>query len=192
MTHCIQGASLTEFFRDLVRTSVRQLRKEIPDSVEFYLVHLLETHCTNEHLTEQNDTLALLFARAVESGPRERAALLKQLGDRSLYTAGFFPASLSHKSVGIKYYVQMGATAYGTLSQMPVTGGLSSIFEHLAERFVDNMDILSDVSSRSSLKTDLDLLRLYELWLETGSERIHQLLAEEGILPVKAVSSNLQ
>ncbi|MND03270.1 hypothetical protein D3C83_230140 [compost metagenome] len=46
------------------------------------------------------------------------------------------------------------------------------------------MDILSEVSEKASVRKDTDLLRLYELWVKTGSRRAAELLASEGIQPV--------
>ena len=42
--------------------------------------------------------------------------------------------------------------------------------------------VLSD-RTRSEELRDRDLLRLYERWLRTGSERIRKLLLEAGLLP---------
>jgi hypothetical protein len=48
---------------------------------------------------------------------------------------------------------------------------------------VDFVDVLSEVSERSSLSSNTDLLRLYERWLRTGSTRSGYLLAERGVVP---------
>jgi hypothetical protein len=60
---------------------------------------------------------------------------------------------------------------------------LSPIFEELSEKFVAFVDVLSDVSARTSLTNDADLLRLYEKWVRTGSRRNGDLLVENGIVP---------
>jgi hypothetical protein len=57
---------------------------------------------------------------------------------------------------------------------------------------VEFVDVLSDVSARTSLTNDADLLRLYEKWVRTGSKRNGDLLAERGIVPNAAASLRVQ
>ena len=45
------------------------------------------------------------------------------------------------------------------------------------------MDALNDVSEMSWRHSDRDVLRLYEVWLKTGSPRAHGLLRELGVSP---------
>jgi hypothetical protein len=43
--------------------------------------------------------------------------------------------------------------------------------------------VLADISERTTLTSHSDVLRLYEKWLRTGSERDGQRLVDRGILP---------
>ena len=69
---------------------------------------------------------------------------------------------------------------------------LSPIFAELSEKFVAFVDVLSEVSARTSLTSDADLLRLYEKWVRTGSRRNGDLLAERGIVPNATASLRVQ
>ena len=51
------------------------------------------------------------------------------------------------------------------------------------------MDVLSDVSERTAVATNSDLLRTYEKWLRTGSPREGQRLIERGIVPNSSIGS---
>jgi len=62
----------------------------------------------------------------------------------------------------------------------PPTG---TIFAELGEKFVGFVDVLTEVSERTSCSSNADLLRLYEKWLKTGSRRSGQLLVERGVVP---------
>jgi hypothetical protein len=42
---------------------------------------------------------------------------------------------------------------------------------------------MAEISDKSLLGNDKDLLRLYEKWLASGSERIRRMLGENGIIP---------
>ena len=109
---------------------------------------------------------------------------LYKIGDSSLFTAGFFPDSLKRRLVDVDYYVQMGGSAYGNLSQMlQREPAFEEIYTDLSNRFVSYVDILSEVSEKSEFLTPNDLLRIYETWLKTGSERAKQRLSAEGIVP---------
>ena len=58
-----------------------------------------------------------------------------------------------------------------------------SVFGELSEKFVGFVDVLNEVSERTSCSSNADLLRLYEKWLKTGSPRSGQLLVERGVVP---------
>ncbi len=192
MPHCIEHTNLMEFFRERVREAIRHQGKETPEAVEFYLVNLLQEFSKSEKIASSGEALALKFAKALEVGPNDRIPILKHLGDLSLYISGFFPHSFSHKIVDIDYYVQMGETAYGALSQlMERRSHFPEVFTHLSDRFVEVMDILAEVSEQGVAKNDADLLRLYEMWMKTGSQRTFNILSEEGIIPVR-FSAKLQ
>jgi hypothetical protein len=59
----------------------------------------------------------------------------------------------------------------------------------LADKFVGFVDVLSEVSERTSCASNLDLLRLYERWLKTGSTRSGQLLIQRGVLPNASIKN---
>jgi hypothetical protein len=51
------------------------------------------------------------------------------------------------------------------------------------------MDVLSEVSEGSGIRSSVDVLRLYEKWLRTGSPRDGQRLIDRGILPNASIGS---
>ena len=57
------------------------------------------------------------------------------------------------------------------------------MFTELARKFVGFTDVLADISERTTLSSHTDVLRLYEKWLRTGSERDGHRLVERGIVP---------
>lgn len=63
----------------------------------------------------------------------------------------------------------------------------AQIDAELARKFVGFSDVLADVSERTGLTSNNDLLRLYEKWLRTGSERDGQRLIQKGILPNSSI-----
>ena len=49
---------------------------------------------------------------------------------------------------------------------------------------------MCEISERTSCSTNLDLLRLYERWLKTGSSRSGQLLVERGVVPNASIKTS--
>ena len=107
----------------------------------------------------------------------------------SLFIAGFFSAGFARKLVDIDYHIAMGGRAYGTLAETcpPARGRtLRQVFAELAAKFVPMVDALNEISESSYQHSDQDRLRLYELWVKTGSERSRQLLRKLGLEPAPA------
>ena len=96
--------------------------------------------------------------------------------------SGFFADSFRRRSVDVDYYKSMGEYAYGSLSRAD-DDAFAEVFGELARRFVGYMDVLADISERTALTSTADVLRLYEKWLRTGSERDGRRLVECGVLP---------
>jgi hypothetical protein len=92
--------------------------------------------------------------------------------------------------VDVDYYIRLGERAYGSLATRsdPAFG---EVFDELAGKFPVCVDVLSEVSERSALASNSDVLRLYEKWMRTRSRRSGDLLVERGIVPNSSVSSRL-
>jgi hypothetical protein len=119
---------------------------------------------------------------------------LQRLGDVSLFIAGFFSAGFARKLVDVDYHIAMGGQAYGTLAEScPVSRAktLRQVFAELAAKFQPMVDALNEISECAYQHSDQDRLRLYELWVKTGSERSRQLLRKLGLEPAPAARSVL-
>jgi hypothetical protein len=173
--------SALEYFKELVDEALVHQRIAAQELTTFYVVQLLAGFLQRP-ANESDEPLAFQLARALESGGVQQRSSLKQIGDVSLFISGFFSDSLRRKLVDVDYYVNIGGVAYGTLSRRE-TDTLSPVFAELAENFVSFVDVLSEVSERSSCASNSDLLRLYERWLKTGSVRSGQLLVQRGVVP---------
>ena len=61
---------------------------------------------------------------------------------------------------------------------------LQQVFEELAEKFSLLVDVLNDIAQQAHIFDQRDILRLYELWVRTGSKRAQEKLQGLGITPV--------
>jgi hypothetical protein len=178
-----------EYFRELVESAIARQHLEAGDLTEYYLVNLLCQYVRLDTRLERADhaqPLALRLARAMEAGRSEQRARLRSLGDFSLFMSGFFPDSFRRSLVDVDYYKAMGEYAYGSLSRSE-DDAFAEVFGELSRKFVGFTDVLADISEQTSLASAVDVLRLYEKWLRTGSPRDSQRLVERGILPNRSI-----
>jgi len=178
--------SSLEFFKEQVEAACERQKVFPQPLTSYYIVSLLAdfTHlgrCAAAEAMTSNEPLGIRFARALQSAGQDQRLGLKQVGDLSLFISGFFSDSLRHTLIDVDYYVSLGGFAYGSLGASPDL--LSPTFAELSDKFVSFVDVLAEVSERTSLTSHSDLLRLYEKWLRTGSRRNGDLLAEKGIVP---------
>jgi hypothetical protein len=179
------------FFHELVTKALSRQNIATQPETEFYLVNLLNQFMVADRLYEE--PLAFMVKEALEHPePTGQAKLFRRLGDVSLYTAGFFQDSLNRKLVDVDYYIDMGGKAYQQAAVRCPEDALKSICCELADRFSQFVDVLAEISDETTPKNEKNLLRLYEMWLRTRSERAAKQLQEAGILPNESVKKNWQ
>lgn len=179
--------SAVEFFKEMVEGALAHQRIQVSDLTAYYLVNLLAGFIRNDHdPLATSEPLAIRLAEALQHGGVRQREALRRVGDCSLFVSGFFADSLSRKLVDVDYYVALGGYAYGSLRD---DEALPEVFGELAERFIDCVDVLAEVSERSALNSNGDLLRMYEKWLRTGSRRGGALLVERGLVPNAAAKT---
>jgi hypothetical protein len=183
--------SPAEYFKELVDGALSHQGLATRELTAYYVVQLLASFLQRRVTREEDDDtpLALRLGRALDSGPVQQRASLREIGDIALFVSGFFSDSLNRKLVDVDYYVSIGGCAYNLLSRVE-TDTFSPVFAELGEKFVGFVDVLSEVSERTSCASNADLLRLYEKWLRTGSRRSGQLLVERGVVPNASVRNS--
>jgi hypothetical protein len=188
--------SLREFFRDAFHKASEHQRLDIDEQAEQYVVNLLTMFSRADALYEKTPEglrikpLAHMLVEALEAPTAiARQRSLQRLGDVSLFVAGFFARSFARKMIDIDYHIAMGGNAYSSLAdtlQRSLSGRcVAAIYAQLAQKFQRLVDALNEVSEMSYQHTDADILRLYEIWMKTGSPRAHGLLNKLGVQPVK-------
>jgi hypothetical protein len=192
----VRTASLEEYFHDSVDAALSSNKVVLDDHTAHYVVNLLVLFARSDALYETTTDgyrlkpLALMLADAVQaSNEFERNNTLQRLGDVSLFIAGFFAEGLRRAAVDMDYYVYMGGGAYHSLSVhmrgTPRGGAFVDIFSELGEKFQDMVDVLNEVRDAARGNSDEDVLRLYELWVKTGSRRVRRKLRDMGVEPIR-------
>jgi hypothetical protein len=187
----LAAQSVKEYFRELVGSSIQRQRVHVQELTQFYIVNLL-AHFQLYREGQEEEALALLLARALESQRTERAQVLKRMGDLSLYVSGFFSDSLNRKLVHADYYMAMGRRAYEALAALAGAHGLGGVYDELAGKFARLVDVLNEVSERTAVTTNVGLVKLYERWLRTGSERAAEMLRDRGVVALTPAKGFVQ
>ena len=194
----LSSESIREFFQDLVARAIENQRAQVQPFTELYLVNLLAQYLMSEALYVQGEDgswhqkpLAFLLKEALEEPGPARVQMLRRLGDTSLFVSGFFPDSLSRRSnlVDVDYYIAMGGRAYDAVGVLAARHARAekTLWDELSEKFRLLVDLLNEVSERTLASTNAGLLRLYERWLKTRSDRLATLLVRQGVVPRKGL-----
>jgi len=193
-------SNLREYFHDALQGALAHQHVAVEDQTEQYIVNLLTLFARSEQLYEETSEgprlkpLVQMLAEALEApSNQERERGLQRLGDVSLFIAGFFAHSFACKLIDIDYHIAMGGRAYGTLAGSLARGRrrvLGSVFAELAVKFQPLVDALGEISDSAHRYSHADVLRLYEIWLKTGSARARGLLHQLGVeaMPVALAS----
>jgi len=182
--------NLAEFFRDALRSVLADQRIAVEEQTEHYVVNMLTLFARAERLYQstpdgRQPALAQMLAEALEAATvAERDLALQRLGDISLFMAGFFARGFARSLVDIDYHIAMGGGAYDALAssfERSRRRALAQVFAELAAKFQPLVDALGEISDAAYVYTQRDILRLYEIWLKTGSPRARRLLRRLGI-----------
>ncbi len=183
------GEDSKSFFRQSLKEALLDRKVETYPHVEAYLVDVLNHYLFATNLFSEEvpsgkrsrETLAEMMLRASNSPQKQRYDLLKKLGDSALYMSGFFADSFQRKVVDVDYYIDMGATAYSSLSRETYEDTYAKMYMEIALKFSSFVDVFM-LMSRKTIGSDPDnILRLMELQVKTGSPLAQDILTEKGI-----------
>ena len=187
------AASIREFFQASVADAMKNQRVDASPEATAYIASVLEEFVRPESSASLAETLdhslTLLLDQALQSPPSDRFEKLRSLGDGTLYVSGFFGDHLQRRGVDDALVRTIGGFAYRSAGAMvrSETGMLAVVYRELAERFARFVEVLAEVAESTAIagaKTSSGMLKLYERWLRTGSDRIGRALAAEGFMPL--------
>ena len=183
-----RSESPTEFFRELVESAMQNQRVSAHELTSFYVVNLLAGFVQGDTHLDGDQPLGARLVRALQTAGIAQRDGLRSVGDQSLFVTGFFSDSLNRSLVDVDYYIQLGEVAYRSLARH-ADRTLGDVFDELSDKFTTFVDVLGEVSDRTSISSNADVLRLYEKWLRTGSRRSAGQLVARGIVPNASIST---
>ena len=155
--------------KDAELTSHLTLGQEL----ESYLVFLLDRF--NQRPEVANCVLATEFLAGLEKSPARQRDCLREVGDKCLLFAGFFPEQAQKRQVKIKYFIELGQTAYVQVASLSKTQS-SSLYHALSCSFVNLMEVLHAIRGLSDPLYELTPLQAIELWTDVRSQHALEVL----------------
>jgi hypothetical protein len=171
------------YFHEEVGRALREHSLLLSQHAEWYVVQVLVDY-TREQIPP-TEPLALALARSRHAPGAEKAKALRSVGDTTLMLAGFFADSLRRSAIDENYYIAIGASAYGEAASLlrlaTPRRELGETLEEMSAYFPRLAPALAAIGEESTAK-GLDLLTLYERWMQTRSPVLERSLVGRGVI----------
>ncbi len=170
MTTLILEKTTTAQWYELVKEAQQQANKTLDEELESYLVFLLIRFMQSPELVKR--ILAVQYLQSYLDTGQRRQQQLQIVGDQCLLFAGMYPEQAQKRQVKVRYFVELGQSAYRELAN------ISSGFYHtIAKQFLTLMEIL--LSIRYLGKQALKPLLAIELSQDLGCNFAYQQLQQQ-------------
>lgn len=200
ISELVETQDARSFFQEAVTGLVDERKMGVAEETIAYVANMLSIFIRSDRFyewTPQGPTLtplATLYGEALQAtSSKHRQQMLQRLGDVALFMAGMFAESFYRKAYDVDYYIGMGGAAYGSLSECLGNQAQKQfsarIFAELSKFFSDFVQVLTELDEQSGITDDRDILKFYEIWIRTGSERAARKLRSVGIDVVNMRSS---
>lgn len=190
----VAAASVSDFFEEVLEDAMKSRGISASVGTRSYVIALLADLAKPGSAVERTleRPLTLLLDEALHTPAiGDRFERLRTLGDGVLYSSGFFSDHFEARGVDARYVMSIGQTAYENAGSLLRTGGSDKdevqldIFHELARGFAGFVAVIADVANAtiaSGVATSQGLLKLYERWLKTRSDRLADALSSHGFV----------
>jgi hypothetical protein len=156
----------TQLWHELVREGEQRARQRLGEDAESYLVFTLMRHHRDAPLAHR--TMALELLEALQHRGRRREDDLRDVGDRCLLLAGFYPELARRRRVDLAYFIELGRGAYAQLGD-ELRAALAKLYARLAQDFDRMVQVLLAVRGLSGEWRGPDAFALHDLALAARS-----------------------
>jgi hypothetical protein len=189
----VSTASVAEFFEEIVEDAMKARRLSASEAATSYVVALLADLAKPGSPVERTleRPLTFLLDEALHTNElADRFEKLRTLGDGVLYSSGFFADHFEARGVDTRYVIGIGQRAYESAGSLLRGGGKEEesgpdVFGELSTGFSSFVEVLADVANATVAKgvaTSRGILKLYERWLKTRSDRLADALTSHGFV----------
>lgn len=159
--------TITAQWQSLVKDAESSSNLRLNNELESYLVFLLG------YYNQRPDIANSVFAKELLTGMTEKHVrqrdCLREVGDKCLLFAGFFPGQAEKRRIKIKYFIELGQTAYIQVASLSKAGS-ASLFNALSYNFISLMEILHVIRGLGDPVNELTPLQAFELWTDVKSQ----------------------
>jgi hypothetical protein len=181
----------TAQWHKLVLDAQEITQSPLNEDLESYLVFMLMRNLTNAEINSR--VMALEYINSINSSGSERELRLREVGDQCLLFSGLFPQRAQRRQMKVKYYVDLGRTAYLHLAE-DLSASLAKLYQQLSDSFVYVMDTLLAIRSMTEQTQHNNLLLAFEMWQDTHSQQslrlIQQSLSDRSVLTAQNYSNS--
>lgn len=170
----------TAQWQSLVKDAESSSNLRLNNELESYLVFLLGYY--NRRPDIANSVLAKEFLSGITERHARQRECLREVGDKCLLFAGFFPEQAEKKRVKIKYFIELGQTAYVQVASLSKAGS-AALYNALSSDFISLMEILHAIRGLSDPVNELSPLQALELWTDVKSQHALAVLRRHTSFP---------
>jgi hypothetical protein len=175
----LQSSTSIALWHEIIHEAEAACTISLKEEVEAYLVFMLARYVNKPEIVKH--IIANEFLEGLKYSPHHRATTMQEIGDKCLIFSGLFPHMADKRLVKISYFVNIGQSAYETVSKTS-----TDIYGMLARQFVSLMDILQAIRRYTKEISDLLPLQAYELWDDVNSQRALRILGQHTqAIPIK-------
>lgn len=198
----VATGSVSDFFEEAVDEAMKARGVSASSGARSYVVALLADLAKPGSPVERTleRPLTLLLDEALHTPELgERFERLRTVGDGVLYSSGFFADHFEARGVDTQYLIGIGRTAYDSASAIIMGGAAAApkrasereehapldVFHELSTGFGSFVDVIGEVANATiarGVATSRGLLKLYERWLKTRSDRLADALTSHGFV----------
>ncbi len=169
--HPTDMASWLTLVAEAQHSSSIQLHEEL----ESYLVFLLMRFMNRPEMA--SSVLGLDFLKSANSAGQARHHQLRDVGDQCLLVSGLFPGRAEKKQVRLSYFVQLGRSAYSTISSDSEHDS-SDLFGELSNKFIHLRDVLFAIRALAPDEHSMNFWQALDLWEKNQSQTAKKILDE--------------
>lgn len=145
----------------LIQLAEQQAKVHLPLLLEQYLSSLLLRFTTQPAIA--GSVLAEDYLHAAQLKGTEKRFAMLEVAEKCLLFTGLFPARAEKRLVTIRYWTDMGRTAYQQLAVV-TQEALSTFYETIAHEFVTLMTVLIACRQHPWLEPGISIIDAYSLW----------------------------
>lgn len=177
----------TSQWHALINEAQAKRAVEVGEEMESYLVFLLMRFTQQPELA--SSVVAVDFLDSHHQQGAARRDLLRDVGDKCLLFSGLFPGNAKRRQVTLSYFVDIGQSAYGTLSQVEQLS-VSNLFANLASEFVTLMDLLQATREVTEQNEAYAQLTSLELWQSGQGAELDDMMSRYSDIATQLLKSS--